>query len=657
MSNIFSELKRRNVFRVAAAYLVIGWLLAQVVGLAADSFDAPAWVMKMFITLLAIGFIPAVLFSWAYELTPEGLKKDSDVSRDESIANHTAKKLDYITIVAAVGVLCLFVYQQMNPTPSSVISEKSGIYVENIDSDSRLRGNDENGEGIERTNNDNVASISKVLTVKEVDSIAVLPFVNMSSDKDQEYFADGISEEILNALVKATGLRVAGRTSSFSFKGKDKTIKEIGEALQVSNVLEGSVRKQGNKVRITAQLIKADDGFHLWSETYDGNLDNIFDLQENISRKVTDELKVILNLNTDERLANKMTDDIEAYDLFLRGRELVAKRINDNIPKGIALLNQAVKRDPEFAEAWAVLAEAEAVGYGYYEVDQFQSSIRANAHAHKAISLNSQLALPHAVLGLLKSDQNKIIEALDDLNQALKVEPNNVLVNRWLGVNYNRLGRGDLGMPFLKKAYRLDPLSSINAYNLASSHFLLGEQEDAIKMFKISGKLRDQLMFDTTFVYEYQGKYQQAREHFKKLYQMDIESEIEDLFSEEEMVILNKAMFDGTEPEKTAAKELNGVYIKNTYDKFHWQIRPTLAIGNIDMAYEILEKKPDFFINFSTDLMWFPNQAIKDFRADPRFIKLLQKHKYPEAWQVIGWPELCQPNEGTDGSDGQFTCQ
>ncbi len=651
--SLFNELKRRNVFRVGLAYLVSAWVIAQVADLVLDSIDAPPWVMQAILLVLGLGFIIALIISWAYELTPEGLKKDSDVPLDVSIANHTAKKLDYITIIAALGVLGLFVYQQVNqPSSSTGSSHETNVSQRSSEMLSENTESPESSESSENPKN-NIVISQATITSKEVDSIAVLPFVNMSPDKDQEYFADGISEEILNALVKATGLRVAGRTSSFSFKGKGKTIKEISEVLNVAHVLEGSVRKQGDKVRITAQLIKADDGFHLWSETYDGKLDNIFDLQENISRKVTDELKIILNLNPEERLANKMTEDIEAYDLFLRGRELVAKRLDDNIPQGLALLSQAVERDPSFAQAWAVLAEAEVVSYGYIDVGQSEAHKRASSYAQKAIALNNKLALPYAVLSLIEADNGMMLEAIDDLNQALRLEPNNVLINRWIGGIYSRIGRADLATPFYAQAYRLDPLSSTNAFNLASSSFFNGELEIAEKMFRIAGELRNEVIFESSYIYDFQGKHQLARDHTMKAYEEALGRGLE-LLSNDEMVVLVNAMFGGTEQEKTAARALNGMWLKNSDDQYYWQLQLLVAIGNNDRAYEILESKPSFFTNFSAEATWYPNAAFKDFRADPRFIKLLQKHNYPPAWQSIGWPKYCQPNPGTDG---QFSCQ
>ena len=644
--SLFNELKRRNVFRVGLAYLVSAWVIAQVADLVLDNIDAPPWVMQTLLLGLGLGFIIALIISWAYELTPEGIKKEKDVVRDNSITNMTAKKLDYITLAGVVLVVALFAYQRVNPVPSMASTSESVSIA---------------------TNNAAVAVnsptiINEVVAVlTETNSIAVLPFVNMSSDAEQEYFADGISEEILNALVKATGLRVAGRTSSFSFKGKDDTIKEIGEALNVAHVLEGSVRKQGNKVRITAQLIKAEDEFHLWSETYDGSLDNIFDLQENISRQVTDELKVILDLNADERLANKMTDNINAYDLFLKGREAVGNRLGDNLKNGMDLLNQAVELDPDFAMAWAVLAEAEVVSPGYLPLTQ-EASLAANnramKYAHKAIELDAKLALPHGVLGLVSLDNKDIIRSIEELKLALNLEPNNALATRWLGNSYNVLGINELAMPLYEKAYELDPLSSINTYNLASNHFKMNNPDEAIRFFRITGELRDNyLMPQISFIYEHLGNHAAAKNWMRDSRNEAISQGDTNLITDADFEILIKGLFGGSKTEKEASLKLGTFFYKGPNDQHVFQLEFHLALGNIDKVYEILNEKPSFFSTFAADYMWLPSQGTKAFRADPRFIQLMIKHNLPQAWQVIGWPEYCQPNAGTDGSKGEFKCQ
>jgi TolB-like protein len=248
MAGFFEELKRRNVFRVAIAYIVVAWLVLQVADVVLPTFQTPDWVMPAFTFLLALGFPVALTFAWAYEMTPEGIKREKEVDRSQSITRNTGRKLDFIIIGVLVVAIAFLAYDE--------------FVIEPAQEEARTTANSEASEVIETD-------------IPEM-SVAVLPFVNMSADPDQEYFSDGISEELLNQLVKIRGLQVAGRTSSFAFKGRNEDLRSIADQLNVAHILEGSVRKAGDRVRITAQLVKASDGYHLWSETYDRDLSDIF---------------------------------------------------------------------------------------------------------------------------------------------------------------------------------------------------------------------------------------------------------------------------------------------------------------------------------------------------------------------------------------------
>ncbi|NVJ65946.1 MAG: hypothetical protein HWE16_05605 [Gammaproteobacteria bacterium] len=639
MSSFFHELKRRNVFRVAVAYAVIGWLLLQVADILTPALHLPEWIVSAITLILILGFIPVMLFSWAYEITPEGIKKEKEVVRSESITNETAKKLDIITLIAVMGLAGLIIWQQFQPEKSTPLEVSQAT-----------------------TKTPETKSQAEAIPLHpQENSIAVLPFADMSPDSDQEYFADGISEEILNALVKATGLRVAGRTSSFSFKGKDATIKDIGEALNVNHVLEGSVRKHNNSVRITVQLIQADNGFHLWSETYNGSLDNIFELQDQISRQVTEQLKVVLNLGSDERLASKMTNNIDAYDFYLRGREKVAKRINGNLEAGVLLLQQAVELDPNFAEAWAVLAEAEIISHGYLHQtaeEAVAATERAITYARNSIALNEKLALPYAILGLANYDDGKVVQGINEMNQALINEPNNPLILRWLAVIYSGLGKIELAMPLFEKAYEIDPLSTINTFNMGANHFRQENIEEALHFFMLTGNLRNFDMPEISDIYEYIGETEKARDWSRKSIDKMVKQRGHvEFVSREDMELMTLAQYGGSEEQKQAARELGTVFLKEGDDIRPWQLPIHINIGNIDRAFDILENKPSLFATFASDYMWQPTSGVKKFRSHPRFIELVKKHKFPLAWQQIGWPKECQPKVGTDGSNGQFQCE
>ena len=638
--SLFAELKRRNVIRVAIAYAVVSWVLIQIGNILFSTLELGAEPGKILLAILLLGFIPAVIFAWAFEITPEGIKKEKDVERDASITNLTAKRLDMVTIGLLVVAIGLFGLDRLSPRD---------VQTQDVQTDTT--------ESINNASN----AAANSLQVAAQQSIAVLPFVNMSSDAEQEYFSDGITEEILNALAKIKQLKVVGRTSSFSFKGKNQDLRLIGDTLGVAHILEGSVRKAGTQVRITAQLIKVDDGFHMWSETYDGSLENVFDLQENISRKVSDELKLVMNIQDDTRLASKMTNNVDAYDLFLRGREHIGKRIDGHLPKGIALLEQAVKLDPNFAEAWAVMAEAEAVSDGYLPVSAEEAHKRAQAHIETAKALDPSLVLPYAVSGLImgSSLEKNYVGAINDLQQALELDANNVQALRWLGNFYHTLGYFDKALPLYEQAFKLEPLSSVEAFNLAVNKLNTGDLETSNKYFYKVNDLRGRLSMDIiAFVLSAQGNNKAAVDYYMQLHSSIVEQYgASKLVSEEETRQFALAAFGGDKSMKLAAQASGKIMDNGPDDSRQSKLPSHIALENYDRVYEILEKKPDFFSTFSADYMWFDLPSFKAFRQDSRFAPLLERFGFPVAWNELGWPDICKPNAGTDGSNGQFSCE
>jgi TolB-like protein len=302
----FAELKRRNVVRVGIAYVIVGWLLAQIAEFAAETFGAPDWVLKMFVVFFILGLPVVLLFAWAFELTPEGIKLEKNVDRDASITPQTGRKLDFVIIIVMVIAL---VY---------LVADK--FISESLDPEMRR-------------------------SIPAEKSIAVLPFVNMSDDKD--YFADGLSEELLNLLARIPDLKVAGRTSSFSFKGKNEDLRIIGDALGVSTVLEGSVRRSGEQLRITAQLINVGDGFHIWSGTYDRKMADIFQIQDDVAGAIIDALELHLMPETTVE-AERSTQNSEAYALYL---ESLAMFHGSASPLDvIEVLERALELDPQFVK-------------------------------------------------------------------------------------------------------------------------------------------------------------------------------------------------------------------------------------------------------------------------------------------------------------------
>ncbi|HZW50541.1 MAG TPA: hypothetical protein VFF05_01650, partial [Rudaea sp.] len=295
---LIAELKRRNVIRMAGLYLVGAWLIVQVAGTVLPMFGAPEWIGRSFVVMLAIGFVPALVFAWVFELTPQGMKRDAEVRPEESIAPQTARRMDRMIIVALIIALAYFAFDKFVPE-----------------------------KGSEPFSGDrSVEPTQRRVPEKESDpapkSIAVLPFVNMSGDAGNEYFSDGITEEILNALAQIADLKVAARTSAFAFKGKDPDLRKVGEMLDVATVLEGSVQRAGDQVRITAQLIDARSGYHLWSEKYDRKLTNVFAIEDEISKAIAGKLQVQLAGGHADGAGT--TANPQAHELYLRGLTLLS---------------------------------------------------------------------------------------------------------------------------------------------------------------------------------------------------------------------------------------------------------------------------------------------------------------------------------------------
>jgi TolB-like protein len=311
LMSLFSELKRRNVIRVAIAYAVAAWLVLQVIDVVLPILGIPNWAAQLMLLLLVIGFIVALVISWAFEMTPDGLKRESDVHREDSITHHTARKLDWITILLLLVVGAVVVIDRLIP--------------ETVDG-KPVEATGHTAQTAEIAQNAQEPAPGTLATKDQRQSVAVIPFVNMSDDENNEYFSDGISEELLNVLVRIESLRVPSRTSSFAFKGSAKKLAEIGRELGVEHILEGSVRKAGNRIRVTAQLVEVGTDTHLWSETYTRKLDDIFAVQDEIAQSIVGALQQQLTSEGQQGLTRHSTNNIEAYNKFLLGRHLWRQR-------------------------------------------------------------------------------------------------------------------------------------------------------------------------------------------------------------------------------------------------------------------------------------------------------------------------------------------
>ena len=468
--SFYEELKRRNVARVAILYVIASWLLLQVTDVLSSLLPVPEWAGSFIVMLLLLGFFPVMIFSWVYELTPEGLKKEKDIERSQSVSPETGRKINVLIIVLLVLAIGGLIVDRLVPETMPVTATSA---IEDVDE----------AEAV-----DTAQPAAGKLVRTPGHSIAVLPFVNMSNDPEQEYFSDGISEELLNVLAQYPDLRVAARTSSFQFKGKSLDIEDIAEKLHVNHVLEGSVRKSGNTLRITAQLIEADTGFHLWSETYDRELIDVFAIQDEISAAIGNALEIRLGLDGGTGQTSptvRAAANAAAFDAYIRGRQLINLRGKKNLEEAMTHLERAVSLDETYAPAHALLAIAISLlsnspgSYGDFTLEEVRR--HAIPHIERAMELDQHLPEAFAaetILSLVTADYGS---AVFNANRALELNPSYVDVINWQYLSYLNLGRYVEAYATLEKLLDVDTLSIAGRFNLVKKLALQSGQMDAAR--------------------------------------------------------------------------------------------------------------------------------------------------------------------------------
>ena len=446
MASLFKELKRRNVFRVAIAYIVLSWLILQVGDTLAPALHLPETVNSVLVFFLILGFPLAVFFAWAYEITPDGLRKEKDVDRTESIAPTTGRKLDRTIIVLLIVALGYFIWASRHPDVA-----------------------------IEQGRSEAVVPTAQVSP-----SIAVLPFVNMSSDPEQEFFVDGLSEELLNLLAKIPELDVTSRSSAFFYKGKDIQINDVGRELGVANVLEGSVRRSGNRIRITAQLIEVDSDTHLWSESWDRTLDDVFAIQDEIAMAVVEQLKIRLLGVT----PHVVTTSPEAYALYLQGRQNSTRRTNEDFESAETLLREALALDPGYAPAWAMLGRTIAYSSTISSRDPADAAPLAREALNKALELDPNEAVALAMLGNLETTyEYDYEEAARYIERGLAANPGNPeLLSEAANLAFV-IGDYDKAVAMYREAAKKDPLNTALLNFLGYAEYFAGNFDEALAAF------------------------------------------------------------------------------------------------------------------------------------------------------------------------------
>ena len=451
--DFFAELKRRNVYRVAVAYVIVAWLSIQAASILFPTFEAPAWMMKVFVTAIILGFPVALVLAWAFEITPEGIKRERDVAPNESITHQTGRKLVRFTVALAVIAAGLLAFQFLRPRLTAVPAATSAPAVA-------------------------PAATSNV----DQKSVAVLAFANLSEEKGNESFADSVSEELLNVLGKVPGLKVTARTSAFHFKGKDTPIPEIARQLGVAYVVEGSVRRSADKVRIAAQLIKAADGFQVWSDDFNRDLKDIFAVQEEIAGLIAKSLELKLGIKQDRPPPNP-----EAYQLYLEAVRLWGLRDAASLDRAEHLLQRAIALQPDFARADAVMGFVLSVRVAERGIDPMAGEGRALNEqalqwAERALALDPDLAEGYAAKGNALDNLGRWTECKEAYRRSIELDPNFATAHQWYARSLSQEGYLDEAITEMKRAVELDPLAPRILDNYAANLIWAGKFMEALEL-------------------------------------------------------------------------------------------------------------------------------------------------------------------------------
>ena len=460
-ANFFSELKRRNVYKVAVAYAVVGWLIAQVATQIFPFLEIPNWVVRLVIAMIAIGFPIALVIAWAFEATPEGIKRTEVADAMPSTAKQKKHAWIYVVVIGALVSIALF-------------------FVGRYSAGSK-----------------GAASSPNELPAK---SIAVLPFDNLSDDKANAYFAEGVQDEILTRLAKVADLKVIARTSTQKFKSSPENLPDIAKQLGVLNILEGSVQKANDQVRVNVQLINAMTNAHLWAEIYDRKLTDIFTVESDIAKTIADTLQAKLTGSEKQMMAAQPTGDMTAYDLYHRGRSLWEKRSGDNIPRAISFYEQAIARDPNYALAYADLANAYVLLPFYTGAAKADSFAKSKTNALQALKADPNSAEGHAALGKIDFFTMDLPDALREYENAIKLKPNYATAHQWLGNDcLISFGRIEEAISEGKHSVELDPLSAVINADFGLTLYLARRYDEAVE------QLRKALTIDPAFFYAHQN--------------------------------------------------------------------------------------------------------------------------------------------------------
>jgi len=579
--NFFAELKRRNVYKVAVAYAVVAWLLMQIASQIFPFFEIPNWAVRLVVLLLIIGFPIALIIAWAFETTPEGIKR-TEVADAAGQRSRGGAWIYIVLIGVALSVGLFFV----------------GRYTA--------------GHG--------TSQVREVTTASHGKSIAVLPLINESGDPKDEYFSDGLSEELIAALAQISGLKVIGRSSSFRFKERKEEPKTIGEKLGVSTLLDGTVRKQGDRVRIVAELVNAADGIQLWTRTFDRELKDIFAVQEEIAKAVAESLKVTLLGSQDRPAQRGAPSNVEAHNAYLQGHFLFLRRNLEDYRKAVGYLDQAIRLDPDYALAYAERSEAWTF-IGDLTGQREPAWSKARSDAERAVAIAPALAEARAALGWVRFFVDwKFAEGLSDLKRAKELSPSNPTANDLLARVILYLGRLDEAERQARHAVELDPLSVIAQGNLARVLLFAGKLDEADAAARKAAELQPT----------------SASSHRWQVVAAVLRGDRETALREAQLEPdegyrrFELALAQQIQGDRQAADAALADLIANGRDNLAYQIAEVYAVrGEKDKAFEWLQIA---FDNHDTGMLaLLVDPLLHSLHSDPRYKNLLAKLGLPAA--------------------------
>jgi TolB-like protein/Flp pilus assembly protein TadD len=596
-----AEIKRRRVGKVAIAYGAVAWAVTEAASVVLPALYVPEWAMTFLVIFLLVGFPIAMVLAWVFDVGAAGIERTEPLPGAPPQMQFRTRAAFGVVVVVAMAGLGYLLYER---------------------------------------------GLGRAEAAGSPSSIAVLPFANLSGDASKDYFSDGMSEELLNLLARVPGLKVAARTSAFAYKGRNVDVRAVGKELGVETVLEGSVRQSGDQVRITAQLIDAESGFHIWSETYDRRMADIFTVQDEIATAIVYKLKIEL-APKEQQLAQRdaaPTQNVAAYEFYLQARAIWKRRGEDNLRRAVELYQSALARDPGFARAHAALASAYVVlpGYTIEDGDEEKYLPMAEQSARQALALDPKIGEAHAVLAQVNSERGNLLDAESGFFFAISLEPNEPTPHHWYSILLQKVGRLDAALEQARRAYELDPSAPVLAYNLANVYLMRGEDEQALRLSKLAGELGLSSGategIDATVAIR-RGQWDESKRLL--LAQGKLPAELKSKVGDFVDAIANPAR----RPAVVAGLRAVEPQVATQVDL----LMPYIQLGQNDIAFQIVDDslardRMAWLREWSVMNAWQPEAA--GFRKDPRFSKLAERIGLVDYWKQYGYPDHCHAGTG-----------